>query len=186
MASDASAQPDQEEWDLPPAGPLLTRDRLLAHAHAHGAEVSARDLIFWESEGVLPRPPKRWHQGATRAVYPPWAAYYVVALRLLQREGRSLAEIGEELRGPLHRTLARVACPHANADAAGVPPLAVALLDAMRSFGAATGTRPVRADVRFFDAAGREVSSTRHDFEDVGDEDPPGWRHTLTRLAPGS
>src|SRR4051812_21043386 len=73
-------RPAQETWRDPPwthpnEAPqfnLLTREQLIERVRENGYEASARDLIFWESEGVLPRAVKQRHDGATRALYPHW------------------------------------------------------------------------------------------------------------------
>ncbi len=112
MSIDAPPKAKRETWEdwLPPGAsqPLnvITRDELIRRVRETGAELDSRDLIFWETEGVLPRPRKRWHDGAVRALYPEWAIYFVVTLRELQGAGHSLREISTLLRRKFHLSLA--------------------------------------------------------------------------------
>lgn len=170
---------EQDTWVDPPwsddgALPerVLTREQLVERARANGAEVTARDLIYWETEGVLPRAVKRWHDGATRALYPPWATYFVVTLRRLQRDELPLRAIAEELRRPHHLAIARDAYRPDADPAAGDAVFSdrffsLALSARMRQIGRIVGKRVARAEVRFFDEDGAEVEDYRHVSLDV-------------------
>ncbi len=81
-----------------PPSELLTRQEVLDRLALWRVEAEEGDLRFWEQSGILPRPLRRLHQGAVRAVYPYWYLYLVRQLRRLQRQGLSLAEIGPQLR----------------------------------------------------------------------------------------
>jgi len=103
MPTENGAKPETwRDW-LPAGGPepdrLYTRDQVLDLARGMRAEVSTSDIRYWEQVGVLPRPVRRWHEGAVRAVYPLLIAYLIKELRRLQRyEGLSLAEARPRLR----------------------------------------------------------------------------------------
>jgi len=174
MPTDTPKKANRETWQDPPwthpdESPqfnVLTRNQLIERVQENGFEVSTRDLIFWESEGILPRAVKQRHQGATRAVYPHWMTYYVVTLRELQRAGRSLEAIAEELRRPFHRALSR-AYGHGFDPAAGDAVfhsgrLGVAVLAEMRELSRRTGRELVRAEIRFFDRSG---NTSHHPME---------------------
>ena len=96
----------RETWrDWQPAGAveprpeeLLTRDQVLAQLARGRVKLAESDLRYWEQRGALPRPVRRWHEGAVRAVYPPWILDLIRRLRRLQREGYPLAAIGPQLR----------------------------------------------------------------------------------------
>ena len=104
MAANAPTTPKPSTWrDWMPAGApepeeLLTRDELLARLKAWRVDATEADLRFWEYSGVLPRPIRRWHNGAVRALYPDWFPHLVRELRRLQRrEGLTLGEIATRL-----------------------------------------------------------------------------------------
>ena len=60
--------------------------------------VTADNIRYWQKIGVLPRPIKRWHDGATRALYPRWAAMETIfELLELQRRGYTLQQIKTRL-----------------------------------------------------------------------------------------
>ena len=88
---------------------LLTRDELLARLGRWDVDASESDLRYWEYVGALPRPVRRWHRGATRAVYPSWYPALVRQLRALQRGGLRLEEIGPRLRAHMRLLLTRPA-----------------------------------------------------------------------------
>jgi len=90
------------DW-MPPGLPepeeLFTREELADLLHSWHIDASVSDLRYWEYAGVLPRPVRRWHNGAVRAVYPRWIASIVRELRRMQRvEGFSLQHIRPQLR----------------------------------------------------------------------------------------
>ncbi len=83
------------DW-MPPGSPmpeLLSHDELLKALHDRGVDVSPVALEHWRKSGVLPRPVRRWHDGATRPVYPIWLVGAITHLRQLQEAGKSLEEI---------------------------------------------------------------------------------------------
>jgi hypothetical protein len=86
------------DWGGPEPAALLTRDEIVTQLQALGVDADGDTVRYWESVGALPRSIKRWHEGATRAVYPDWAVPLVLSLRELQDAGLALAEIGPVLR----------------------------------------------------------------------------------------
>ncbi len=100
MAEKKSRRETWEAWQDRQAPPprLVTREETLALLAELGLRVTERDLRFWEARGVLPRPVRRWYEGATRAVYPRWIVGLVLQLRYWQQEGLQLAELPGPLR----------------------------------------------------------------------------------------
>lgn len=80
---------------------LYTRDQVAELASRSGEKVTGDDLRYWEYQGVLPRSVRQWHEGAARAVYPPWYVGLARMVRELQRRGYTLAEITDHIRDTL-------------------------------------------------------------------------------------
>jgi DNA-binding transcriptional MerR regulator len=78
--------------DYPTEG-LYTRYEVIGSLRDRGVDVNEVTLVFWEKTGILPRPVRRWRDGAPRALYPPWAVDAIVHLRNLQAHGRTLDQI---------------------------------------------------------------------------------------------
>ncbi|MDP9470571.1 MAG: hypothetical protein M3Q71_07875 [Chloroflexota bacterium] len=103
MSGETTPKAKPETWlDWLPAGApepeLLSRDEVLARLQERGVDVSSSDLRYWEYAGVLPRPIRRWHQGATRAVYPGFAVPLIADIRRRQRSRVPLDQIGPQIR----------------------------------------------------------------------------------------
>lgn len=86
------------DWPPPDPADLLDRKELLDDLRERGVEVDDVALVFWEKRGILPRPMRRWRDGAPRALYPHHAVDAVTHLRQLQAAGRSLDEIAPIMR----------------------------------------------------------------------------------------
>lgn len=106
MTTTAPKKQPQETWrawvpdDLPEVAPLLSRAEFLERLAQHGVEVTEETLRWWEWEGYLPRPERRWDPEvkARRAYYPSWMLAAVFALREMQAAGRQLDSMGPALR----------------------------------------------------------------------------------------
>jgi len=61
--------------------------------------VKESDLRYWEYEGILPKPVRKWDPEvkARRAYYPVWLIASIITLRELQREGYQLRDIAPVL-----------------------------------------------------------------------------------------
>lgn len=111
MTTMSSKKEPQETWrawapdDLPEVAPLLNRAEFLERLAQRGLDVTEADLRWWEWEGYLPRPERRWDPEvrARRAYYPAWMVAVVFALRELQAEGRHLDAMGPALRDAAQR-----------------------------------------------------------------------------------
>ncbi len=118
MTGQAGEKPKRETWrDWQPADapapPLLTRAEVLALLERWGTTppVDERILRYWEARGLVPRPTRTYHAGATRTRYPSWVADLCASIRLWQRVGRTLADIAGRVRAEAAR-LARNPRPH--------------------------------------------------------------------------
>jgi DNA-binding transcriptional MerR regulator len=77
-----------------------TLDELLAYLERLDvAGVTADNIRYWTKAGIIPVPTKRWHNGATRALYPiTSAALAINELLELKGLGYSLEQIRTRLR----------------------------------------------------------------------------------------
>ncbi len=101
MTARSTARPETwRDW-MPEGAPepnLVTREELIGQLAEQGLAVSEDDFQYWQGAGVIPFGVRRWHQGATRLLYPVWMIDLIRQLRIWQVEGRKLADIGPELR----------------------------------------------------------------------------------------
>ncbi len=160
--------PSRETWvDWIPAGwfgpsdeELITRDELLNRARALGADIHPRTLQILENQGLVPRPVRRWHDGAVRALYAPW----VVDLTLRayeRRRGRwPLDRALEDVRGAVKNAMFVYAM-----DRWGGRGIPLEFMEQLRELAdrqtAITGTPIVSAEIRFLDESGRVVATLR-------------------------
>lgn len=113
---EGSTRPPKETWlewirELVPnfdeaSLDYITIDALIEEVKKHVDReddwVDAVTIRYWQRQGLLPYPVKRRHEGATRSLYPdPAATVLIVHLRRLQREGYTLEQIAQRLRGYL-------------------------------------------------------------------------------------
>ncbi len=103
MPTEAPAKPKQETWldILLPSTPeplMISREELLGTLQARGVDVNDITIVFWEKSGTLPRPVRRWHAGAPRAMYPVYAIDAIEHLRQLQAAGHTLEQIAPVMR----------------------------------------------------------------------------------------
>lgn len=76
-----------------PMPALRSHDELLDALRDRGVDLPSSTLEYYRQQGILPRPIRRRHGGATRPVYPEWMVEAVEHLRTLQDQGFSLEEI---------------------------------------------------------------------------------------------
>ncbi|MDP9364222.1 MAG: hypothetical protein M3Q10_08355 [Chloroflexota bacterium] len=84
--------------DEPEPAELLTRDELIERLRDEGFVVDREDLRNWQSTGTIPYGINRWDGTATRTFYAPWMLAVVRTLRVMQADGRKMAEIRAHLR----------------------------------------------------------------------------------------
>ncbi len=186
-ADRAKGQGNRETWRdwLPPGADvpaeLLTREQILERLRRWRVEATEADLRYWEYEGILPRPVRQWHKGATRAVYPSWFPILVRQLRRLQREGLNLGEIAVRLRNharlllahdddEVGRQLRRLAPPGATTpeDISLPAELTIALERFARLHERFRDVPVARVEVHVIGTDGR---ATRYPFPIAGDEE---------------
>ncbi len=104
MATEGASKPKRETWrdwmspEATEPTELLSRDELVNQLRQEGIKVSAADLRNWQDDGIVPYGIRRWYQGATRTLYPPWMADTIRELRELQAAGKALPQIKQDLR----------------------------------------------------------------------------------------
>lgn len=109
-------------------------------------DVSADNIRFWQKVGVIPAPVKRWHNNATRALYPvTHVALVIDELLELQERGYTLQQIAPRLRA--------YAASMRDPDPVGIGD---AMIDVARAYGDRTMRPVTTVEVRFIDADGRD------------------------------
>ncbi len=176
MATEATTKPKQKEtwldWLVPgqlEPKPLITREELVDRVRQLGYRVNTGDLRYWEAEGILPQAVKRWHDGATRALYPEWMPYLVASLRDYQADGVPLNEIAERLRATFYRSGEKpggastrlISNVEQSVLAYGHEPVQPALLAYARRFQQRTGKKVSAVEVRLLDWEGELVDAHR-------------------------
>ena len=132
-----------------PEPQLITREHLLQELHDATVDVSERILLSWESKGVLPRPVRRWRDGAPRAFYPVWWGDIVREVRELRDSGVSLEQIRPRVRFLLFDR-SRIRSTYARARGAALD----AALQYARVHEEFSGRPVSRVELRLLDADG--------------------------------
>ena len=170
--TEAPSEAKQETWldwlapDQPEPKPLITREELVERIRKLGVKASPGDLRYWEAAGILPRAVKRWHDGATRALYPEWMPYLVVSLREYQHEGLPLEEIARRLRASFYRSI--TIREENSAKILGHEAVHSALITYARRLRMRTGVVPGSVEIRAYDRGG-EVIDRRRMYLSPGD-----------------
>jgi len=90
-----------EGWlpeDAPKQTGLITRDMLVNRLAHEGWTVTSNDFRYWQAEGILPQPIKRWDGDATRAFYPALMVDVIALLLRLRAQGRTIRSMGPNLK----------------------------------------------------------------------------------------
>jgi len=66
---------------------LISRDTLLNQLREYNVGISPRTLQRWEGLGLIPGPVRKWHDGATRALYAPWVVNVVIVVNAAKVRG---------------------------------------------------------------------------------------------------
>lgn len=99
-----TSKPKRETWldwlpsDAPDPLELITRQELARRVSDRGFDVTNEKIGYWEKQGVLPLPVRRWHEGATRALYPSWMEDVVIRAIGLRERGESTSGIRQSTR----------------------------------------------------------------------------------------
>jgi len=124
-----------------------TLDELLAYlARLDVTDVTADNIRYWTKAGIIPAPTKRWHNMATRAMYPITSAAITIAEIIeLKRLGYSLDQIRPRLRAWF-------------ASGRDPDPLGIseAITEAAHRYGRIQQNTITAVQIRFIDADGRE------------------------------
>jgi DNA-binding transcriptional MerR regulator len=107
MPAEAAEKPNDQTWidwlepkERDSLALITTRDELLTRLERLNIDVKLSDLRYWEYEGILPRPVRKWDPDvkAMRAYYPMQMVAVIFALRELQAAGLQLRDIAPALR----------------------------------------------------------------------------------------
>ncbi len=120
---------------------------LLAYlARIDAGDVTADNIRYWQKAGVIPSPVKRWHDGATRGVYPITSAALTIAELLeLKRLGYTLDQIRPRLRAWF--------ASRRDPDPLGI---SEAITDVAHQYGRIQQNTITAVQIRFIDADGRD------------------------------
>lgn len=171
MPTESPPKAKRETWAdwIPPGwfGPtdeeLITRDELLEQTRELGAEIHPRTLQIMEKQGLVPRPVRRWHDGATRALYAPWVVDLVIRAYLHRRKRWSPEEAQADIRDAVKQAM--FGSDLDKWGGRGIPLEFVTQLHELAQRQAKiTGTPIPTAEVRFFDAEGRTIATIRQHF----------------------
>lgn len=124
-----------------------TIDELLAYlARIDAPDVTADNIRYWQKARIIPSPVKRWHDGATRGVYPITSAALVIQELLeLKRLGYTLDQIGARLRA--------YALSMGSSDPLGIRE---EITDVAHQYGRIQQSTITAVQIRFIDADGRD------------------------------
>jgi DNA-binding transcriptional MerR regulator len=175
MPTTATAK--RETWrdllpaEVPDPPELMTSGELLAELNRRGFDVDAETLRLWIKRRILPPPVRRWHNGATRALYHPAYVHAVQHLRELQGQGLRLGDLGPRVeRRFVEAAIERAPLPFgekvdlllgedAKGFGPGMSPYAVEELGKMaRVRERITGTKTTHIDVAIVGEDGRKAS----------------------------
>lgn len=100
-ARDHTERQTWRDWlpDTDPADEVTIEELVESLPMMWGTKVTADMIRYWQKADVLPVPVKRWHNGATRAMYPREPALELIHdLLYLQQAGYTLNDIAGRLR----------------------------------------------------------------------------------------
>ncbi len=151
------------DWIGPADEELITRDELLTQAKAGGADIHPRTLQILENQGLVPRPIRRWHDGAVRALYAPWVVD--LALRAYERRRGKwpLDKAIEDVRGSVKQAIFTHLM---NTDQVTSAKLLTQLRELADQHAKRTGTPIQSSEIRLLDADDRVVATLRLKFSD--------------------
>ena len=150
-------------WIGPADEELITRGELLTRAKGFGADIHPRTLQILENQGLVPRPIRRWHDGAVRALYAPWVVD--LALRAYERRRgkwpleRAIEDVRGAVKGAIFTHLM-------DTDQLVSDRLLAQLRELADQHAQRTGTPIQSSEIRLLDAEGRAVATLRLKFSD--------------------
>jgi len=143
---------------------VITRDELLRRAAPWVEKVHPRTLQILEQQGLLPRPIRRWHGDAVRALYAPWMTDLVVRAYDHYRNHSPLEEAQADMR---RYVLTAYFGYHMHRDSQlRIPEDTLNQLRAL-AYRHTRFHAPVAAvEIRFMDADGEIIAAHHHDYSD--------------------
>lgn len=144
-----------EDEEEPADDELITRGELLEHLRAAHVDISERTLQLWEAAGVIPGPIRRWHNGATRALYAPWVVYLAILAELGRSGGHSTEAVATHTKSAVRAAIHRVDVWTWPAMREGIPAALEAFAD---RYEQAMGERPATAEIRTRRADGQTLA----------------------------
>jgi len=151
------------DWIGPADEELITRDELLTRAKGFGTNIHPRTLQIMENQGLVPRPIRRWHDGAVRALYAPWVVDLV--LRAYERRrgkwplNKALADVRGAVKSAIFVHLM-------DTDQLVSDKLLAQLRELADQHAKRTGTPIQSSEIRLLDADDRVVATLRLKFSD--------------------
>jgi len=144
---------------------LITRDELLRRVRALGPDIHPRTLQVMEKQGLAPRPIRRWHEDAVRALYAPWVVEIVTRAHDLRRQRLSKDEALEHVRAYAIGTY--LGSNVSRDSELRIPDETLKQLQAI-GYRHTRFIAPIAAvEIHFLDAKGDVVAAHHHDYPDV-------------------
>ncbi len=151
-------------WLAPIDEQLITRDELLRRAHEFGVEIHPRTLQQLENRGYLPRPVRRWHDGAVRALYAPWVVDLAIRASTRRRGKWSPDAIRADVRDAVKGAM--LVNDLDTWGGSGIPREFTRHLNELAERQATVSGEPIASvEVRFVGANGRVVATIRQAVE---------------------
>lgn len=147
---------------IPDDNELVTREDIFASLSAVGIEMSLSTLKRWETAGMVPRPIRRWHNGATRGLYARWAAYAVAVAHDLHSRRQDPKVIALLLRRMTRQLIDREAFHHWLQERETFAPFITEIADTWAAEH--DGQRPDGGELILRDRTGVELVTFRFDF----------------------
>lgn len=149
-----------EGWPAPADEELIGREELLDRVEREfGIEIRPRTLQELEQQGLTPRPIRKWHEGATRALYAPWVVD-LVGRGYLRRGRGNVEDAIEEVRAAVPQVIALYG--HEVWEGKTIP---MAFMDTLTEFAEVQerrlGVSIPFAEIRFLDEEGNPVMTLR-------------------------
>lgn len=153
-----------EGWPAPSDEELIGREELLDRVKREfGIEIHPDTLRGMERQGLLPRPVRKWHEGATRALYAPWVVDLVGRAYLRRGQGNTESAI-EEVRAAVPQAIARY-----GQEVWEGKTIPFAFLDTLTEFAEVQerrlGVTIPQVEIRFLDPNGETVMTLRQPIE---------------------
>lgn len=175
-----SAKPSKETWqDWIPSEPgwfgptdeeLITRDELLERVEELGVKIHPRTLQQLESQGLMPRPVRRWHDGAVRALYAPWVVDLAIRAQERRRGKWPLDKAQADVREAAKQAIFTYGMDKWGGR--GIPmEFLIQLKELADRQTTRSGTAIPSAEIRFLDADGRPVATLHQSLEHLINKD---------------